>query len=335
MSAPRRSPRASDVRRRAVRVEPSLDPQIARAAGGALLGTFVGDALGMPFEGASADVVPVRLEMLDARLGRGTYTDDTQMALALAESIVRCGVVDEEDLARTFLEHHDPVRGYGQGTTEVLRLWNLGVGVEDAAAQAMGGRGSLGNGAAMRVAPVGIRFYDDPVLLDQQARRSAWVTHRHELAIDGAAVQAAAVAAAADRRDPLAGALSAACTREFRATLGVAAARRRDPPEPAELAELLGAGWTAHESVPTAVFAAAVHDDFEQAVTYAIRCGGDADTLGAMTGAIAGARSGIEAIPGRWLDAIEDGERGRAYAETLAFALAKVAADPAASSIRR
>ena len=58
------------------------------AALGALLGTFVGDALGMPFEGSPAELIPEHLEMVEARLGRGTYTDDTEMMIALAESLL-------------------------------------------------------------------------------------------------------------------------------------------------------------------------------------------------------------------------------------------------------
>jgi ADP-ribosylglycohydrolase len=56
-------------------------------ARGALLGTFVGDALGMPFEGAAHHDIPATVEMIAARRGRGTYTDDTQMMIALAESL--------------------------------------------------------------------------------------------------------------------------------------------------------------------------------------------------------------------------------------------------------
>jgi len=85
-------------------------------ARGALLGTFVGDALGMPFEGVEPARVPEHLEMLDARRGRGTYTDDTQMAIALAESLLDHGGVDARALGRAFAGAYDPRRGYGSGT---------------------------------------------------------------------------------------------------------------------------------------------------------------------------------------------------------------------------
>jgi ADP-ribosylglycohydrolase len=105
-------------------------------ARGALLGTFTGDALGMPFESASPGALPERLEMLEARLGRGTYTDDTQMTIALAKSLLECGGLDEEHLGRTFLAAYDPRRGYGSGTRAVLALLSEGVPVADAAVRA-------------------------------------------------------------------------------------------------------------------------------------------------------------------------------------------------------
>src|SRR5881227_2629416 len=172
------------------------DPWLDRARG-ALLGTFVGDALGMPFEGEPPAAIPERLEMVEARLGRGTYTDDTQMAIALAESLLECGGLDEEHLGRAFLVAYDPRRGYGAGTRAVLGLIESGVAVLEASGRVFGGRGSLGNGAAMRVAPVAVRYAGDRDALVDAARRSARVTHAHAVAIDAAATQAAASIATA------------------------------------------------------------------------------------------------------------------------------------------
>jgi len=144
---------------------------------GALLGTFVGDALGMPYEGRPAAGIPPGLEMMDARLGRGTYTDDTQMMIALAESLLRCERVDPDDLARTFLARYDPRRGYGAGTIQVFEQWQRGEPVALAARCVFDGAGSFGNGAAMRVAPVAVRFAGDDSMLAAQAAASARVTH--------------------------------------------------------------------------------------------------------------------------------------------------------------
>jgi ADP-ribosylglycohydrolase len=89
--------------------------------------------------------------------------------------------------------------------------------------------------------------------------------------------------------------------------------------DPRRLAGASGlVGFTAVEAVPPAVVIGAGARSFEEAVTVAVRCGGDTDTVAAMAGAIAGARFGAGVIPRRWLDALEDGERGRSHVEQLA-----------------
>ncbi|MGE5635610.1 MAG: ADP-ribosylglycohydrolase family protein, partial [Nocardioidaceae bacterium] len=163
----------------------------ADRARGALLGAFVGDALGMPFEGMPPASIPERVEMENARRGRGTYTDDTQMTIALAESLVEHGSVDVDRLGRAFVDACDLERGYGAGTLRALGLIRAGVPPLEAAARSFGGRGSLGNGAAMRVAPVAVAFAADPARVRAQAELSALVTHAHPVGIDAACVQAA------------------------------------------------------------------------------------------------------------------------------------------------
>jgi poly(ADP-ribose) glycohydrolase ARH3 len=292
---------------------------------GALLGTFVGDALGMPYEGLSSTAVPARLEMVEARRGRGTYTDDTEMMIVLAESLLEHGSVNEEWLAQAFLKRCDPSRGYGAGTLEVLASWRQGVPVDAAAQRLFGGEGSLGNGAAMRIAPIAVFFADRPDELRAQAERSARLTHAHPLAVDAAIVQAAAVAAALRGEGILARARAAARRSMMRRQLDRAAALIGSDLGPAEVGELLGNSAIGHQSVPTAIFAAASHEGFEEAVSFAVRCGGDTDTLGAMAGALAGAAHGSTSIPARWLDALENGQRGRRYVERLGDSLAATA----------
>lgn len=291
-------------------------------ARGALLGTFVGDALGMPFEGLAPAAIAERLTMLDARLGRGTYTDDTEMAIALAESLLERGCIEARALGRAFADAHDPRRGYGAGTTEVLRLVRSGLHPHDAAGSLFGGEGSQGNGAAMRVAPVAVRYADDRAALAKAARESARVTHAHPLAVDAAAVQAAAIAAALRGEAPLDAALAAATTAELKGRLTKAARLLDSELQPAEVAAALGNRPTGHQSVPAAIYSAAAHESVEVAITFAVRCGGDTDTLGAMAGAVAAARTGASAIPSHWLDALEEGPKGRSHVERLANRLA-------------
>jgi poly(ADP-ribose) glycohydrolase ARH3 len=288
-------------------------------ARGALLGTFVGDALGMPHEGSPPPSVPERLEMLEARLGAGTYTDDTEMMIALAETLLERDRVDPDELGRTFLAAYDPRRGYGGGTRAVLALVERGMPASEAAQRVFDGRGSLGNGAAMRVAPVAVRFAGDPERVVAEADRSARATHAHPFGIDAARVQAAAVAAALRDEDVLGACRRAAAAAESLHRLDAVETLLEGPaPVPAEVARRLGNTSAGQESVPAALYAALAVGGFEHAVTFAVRCGGDADTIGAMTGAIAGARHGAAAIPARWSDALEDGEWGRSHVERLA-----------------
>ena len=80
---------------------------------GALLGTFAGDALGSPYEGWNAPAQSIKMTS-------GIYTDDTQMMIGIAESLVACGGFDGQDMARRFLENFDPMRGYGSGAFRVM-----------------------------------------------------------------------------------------------------------------------------------------------------------------------------------------------------------------------
>ncbi len=263
--------------------------------------------------------------MREGRAPAGSYTDDTQMMIGLAESLLRCGRVEEQDLAGAFLARYDERRGYGSGTKTVLSLWEAGVPLSEAAGRVLDGEGSPSNGAAMRVAPVAVRFFRDEARVITEALRSALLTHAHPEGAYGAVVQAAAVAAALAGHDPLAAAHAAASVDSLRRRLEDLAGTRLDP------CKLGGpdrrVAHTATASVPVAVVVGSHAQSFEQAVTVAVRCGGDTDTVAAMAGAIAGARFGASSIPARWYAALEDGQHGRTHVERLAISLAEAASD--------
>ncbi len=298
-------------------------PAVTDRVSGALLGTFVGDALGMPFEGVGHREIPIAVEMVQARRGLGTYTDDTEMMIAVAESLIERGRVEEQHLAQAFLAAYDPERGYGAGTRRVFGWWAAGTPVAEAAGRLFGGQGSRRNGAAMRIAPVAVCFRADPGRLSAEAARSARVTHTHPVGVDGTVVQAVAIGAALRDEDVLAAARAAAETEDLRAGLaevaGLLAARR----EPGEVHARIGSSSDASESVCAALYSSLAHPTFETALRFAVRLGGDTDTVAAMTGAIAGARYGARSIPRRWLDALENGDRGRDHVQRLAIRLAR------------
>jgi poly(ADP-ribose) glycohydrolase ARH3 len=185
-----------------------------------------------------------------------------------------------------------------------------------------GGEGSRGNGAAMRIAPVAVRYRADPQRLVAQAAVSAEVTHVHPVGIDGAVVQAAAIGAALRDERILEVAQAAARTEELQTALADIAARLAERGESTAVDAGLRSSSDACESVCAAIYSALAHATFEAAVCFAVTLGGDTDTVAAMTGAIAGARYGARSIPRRWLDALENADRGRDHVARLAIRLA-------------
>jgi poly(ADP-ribose) glycohydrolase ARH3 len=308
------------VRRAGKRADPPGAAALDDRFRGALLGAVVGDALGAPLEGHRGPVPTTRLAYLDEAGGALPHTDDTAMTFALAESLLRCDGLDEDHLAATFAAEHRrrPDRGYGPGTAHLLARLAAGGDWRQLAPAQFGGQGSLGNRAAMRVAPVALYAAGDLRRVLELARRSARVTHAHPEGVDGAAVQAAAVATALalpgtlpiDREAFLVAVRSAASSRRLRSRLDLAG-ELAAAGSPAELAARLGTRATAAESVPAAICAFLRHpDSFADAVRFAISLGGDVDTIASMTGAIAGARNGASAIPRHWVGPDRGGRPG-------------------------
>lgn len=300
---------------------------------GALLGTFVGDALGMPVEGWPAELIArsygeVRA-MLPARLGPGTYTDDTEMMIGVAESLLNCGGFNGADMARTFINNLNPHRGYGPGAIRVLDMIKLGMSWETASGMTFPG-GSYGNGAPMRIAPVACLYYGQPGELRRMATESAHITHAHHLAKEGAALQARAIALALTS-DPAKTLDSIKFLNQLKVFLAPEAAEYHHKLEQVarllhddlsrhdDIIRELGNGVAAINSVCTAIYAfLSRSSSFEEAVVLAVGLGGDTDTIGAMAGAISGAYHGQQGIPKRWLNQLEDGEKGKTYVMTLA-----------------
>lgn len=288
---------------------------------GALLGTMIGDALGRPFEGTPGSERPRLQRALERRVGAPRawgYSDDAEMMLAVGDSIVACGRVDEAHVMETMTASHDVARGYGKGTRAAFRVWG-----ETAswalASHALWSEGSRGNGAAVRVAPVAaLHRESEAKLLRAAARRSALPTHAHEDALAGAEVVALAVWLALRGAEPaeLIGTLQAfATSSELDARL-----QRVDLKSSVdEAVAVLGHDVLALNSVPLAVWAHCRNTSFEGAVVEAVSAGGDTDSIGAMTGAMAGATYGAEGIPSAWVKALE--APGRRRVGELAAAL--------------
>ncbi len=294
---------------------------------GCLLGLAVGDALGAPYEGLTGMDIFYRFGPPDAVVANPSgdtlyYTDDTEMTIGVAETLAECGTVDEDRLVRAFAENYHPERGYGQGARKIIERMQRAKDWRALANTVFPG-GSFGNGAAMRVAPVGLLFAGDADEVWKQAAASALPTHTHPVGIEGAQVLALAVSlmvrCATFERKPFYRALLArAVTEEFRWHLGVAAKLR-----PGDPVSGLGSTLHAHRSVVTAIACfAGSPGNFEAAVGLAIGLGDDTDTLAAMTGALVGAFAGAGAIPPALLAKLDDGPaKGRTHIAELAAKL--------------
>lgn len=299
-----------------------MKPSLRDRFRGCLMGLAVGDALGGRFEGQSAERIRERAPTVDRLVGSVGeelwYTDDTQMAIGVAEALAAEGAIVERRLCEAFAANYVPSRGYGRGARAVLEAIIDGRDYRGVAANHFPG-GSFGNGAAMRVAPVGLCFRDDPQMTLDQARLSALPTHVHPLGIEGAQLLALAVAHASRvehfERGAFFGELLAHCrSSAYRARLERAEAIGT----PEELASL-GNGIEALESVPTAIASFGLSPNcYQQTVGNLILLGGDTDTLAAMAGAICGAFLGIDSIPEALVDNLEQSAKGRGYILALA-----------------
>ncbi|MEU0073442.1 ADP-ribosylglycohydrolase family protein [Streptomyces sp. NPDC006332] len=270
-----------------------------------LRGLAVGDALGSQF------FVPVNYPLLKDRElppGRWQWTDDTEMACSVVAVLAGHDRIDQDALARSFAEHHDFDRGYGPAVNRLLRLVREGGDWRELASALFNGQGSWGNGAAMRVAPLGAWYADDPEQAVHQAEISAYPTHQHREGVVGAMAVAAAAALTAAPGGPPAPEmlLDGVIALVPKSAVGAGLRRARDMldyADPATVAAVLGCGrrTTAHDTVPFALWSAARSvGDYEQGFWTTAQVGGDVDTTCAIVGGvIASGEAG--APPAHWV----------------------------------
>ncbi len=240
-----------------------------------------------------------------------TYTDDTDMTLALAESIMESGRSIRKIWQDKFSQSCDLTRGYGIGTIKAVLALRAGAAWHQVS-RIVFEKGSFGNGAAMRVSPVGLFFHHNLEALRKAAMDQANVTHTHPLGQWGAVMQASCVGLALlqDPKKPL---KKEDIIIELREILwpgpveyqkalnemeNIFAQGKRI--EAREIVRRLGNGIEAHRSVPSASYLALTYSpDFQDAIRAAISLGGDTDTIAGMVGAIVGAHVGERGLPDR------------------------------------
>jgi ADP-ribosylglycohydrolase len=284
-------------------------PDAARrvsAARRSLDGLSVGDALGETFFLHTA-TLRQRIEARVLPAGPARWTDDTAMALSIVDVLERFGRIEQDELARLFGKRFakEPHRGYGGGAFSILDKLDRGMDWRTVSAAAFGGTGSMGNGAAMRAAPIGAFFSDNIGLAAENARLSAEVTHAHVEGRAGAIAVAVAAAhlaggGAADRLFPeVLEHVPASLTRT-----GIEeASRLRRATGPVVAAARLGSGARvlSQDTVPFCLWCAARSGvDFEDAFWTTVAGLGDRDTTCAIVCGIIAAQP-LVTVPAAWL----------------------------------
>jgi ADP-ribosyl-[dinitrogen reductase] hydrolase len=285
---------------------------------GAMVGLAVGDALGTTLEFRPRDSYEPLTDLVGGgpfRLQPGQWTDDTAMALALADSLLECPELDEADLISRFWSwrRHGTYSctgtcfDVGATVSSALRRWQQTGDPVAGSTDPM----SAGNGALMRLAPVAVRWWRDPAVLFDVAVRQSATTHQAPEALSASAAFAALLAEAiagsprsavlAPRTGDYAGAIGSIMLGSWRG-------KHRNA--------MLSSGYVAH-SLEAALWAVGRTASFKDAVLLAANLGGHADTTAAITGQLAGALYGLSGIPEEWLDKLAWAGRIEAAADAL------------------
>jgi ADP-ribosyl-[dinitrogen reductase] hydrolase len=277
---------------------------------GALVGLAIGDAVGTTLEFSARDSYPRHVDMVGGgpfRLRAGQWTDDTAMALALADSLLANNGIDEADLMARFVRWREQgdysctgtCFDIGMTVSQALRRWKA---TGDPVAGSTDPQ-SAGNGALMRLAPVALRFWNHRSMLADAAARQTATTHGAAEAISASIAYADILADAisgkprshvlAPRRGDYAGKISSILSGSWRGK-----PRHQVP----------STGYVAH-SLEAALWSVGRTADFRSAVLTAANLGGDADTTAAITGQLAGALYGVAGIPQEWVERLAWRER--------------------------
>ena len=314
---------------------------------GCLLGTACGDILGANVEQVSRKEIQQwhgRVADFFGSTARpmGRYTDDTEMTLALASSLVAMGRFDAAHCANSYacFFARPPLRGYGSTTKKVLQALLNGADYRFTGKMLIPSS-SYGNGGAMRIAPVGVAFrYAEDTVLHRAVELALLSTHTHPEAVDGAWLQSKIVGwlvkiqpAQFNTNVFLAWLKTIARTETMREKVAKIERGLREKwdsdrflSESCALDGVRGRIFQIHaaEAMACAVWSFVRHyKEPEECIIRAVGLGGDSDTIGAIAGAQVGALHGTTWIPRRWYDNIENHpETGRDVIVAIARQLA-------------
>ena len=288
---------------------------------GCILGLAIGDALGYPTEFLSLDEIrdqygPFGVTDFEPSGFHppGTYTDDTQMSIAVAKALIEAGDKPIDELmpvmGRHFAEWSEsPENNRAPGVTcmTACRKLVVGVGWRDS-----GVAGSKGCGSAMRAAPIGLYYHQGLDRVVEMAAASSVVTHGHPTAVAAAAGTAVAVALLLNETQP-ADLLDRLLeqTGHLDGDYATKIGQVRDTPgmDPDEAMAMLGEAWVGEEALADALYCfLRSPDDYGQTVLTGANTAGDSDSIACIAGAFSGAYNGIDAIPQAWRHGVEDSE---------------------------
>ncbi|HEX9060274.1 MAG TPA: ADP-ribosylglycohydrolase family protein [Clostridia bacterium] len=286
----------------------------------ALTGLSVGDAFGETFFGKENEVLD-RISKREIQEREWRFTDDSVMGIAVYKILEQFGEIRQDELAKLFADNYakDWHRGYGGTAHDILQAIGKGESWQSVSPKAFDGMGSMGNGSAMRVAPLGAFFYDDIDKIKEQARLSAEVTHFNKEGIAGAVAIALAAGVVLENRMK-SNILSAS---EFiekifyetpESDTKYAIRKALQVPKDSNIdfvVSVLGNGSRiiAQDTVPFAVWCIAHYrDNYEKALWKTVSALGDRDTTCAIVGGVVALNTGTEGIPSLWIVSSESVE---------------------------
>lgn len=289
----------------------------------ALDGTALGDCFGQTFF-VPDETALQRIKDREILPGTWRFTDDTVMAIGIYRILEKYGRIDQDELARVFAENYalDWHRGYGGTAHSILRGIGEGKDWREAASEVFDGMGSMGNGGAMRAAPIGAYFADDLDKVLYHARASAEVTHAHMEGIAGAMAAAAGAALLLNKRlgsylgegeallQDVADMLPE-CDTKYKILSAVSVKKNCS----IDFAvSVLGNGMmlTAQDTVPFCLWCAAhFYESIEEALWTAVSALGDRDTICAIVGGMVSLYG--EEFPRQWVTHMEHPEDSEFY----------------------
>lgn len=277
---------------------------------GTMLGLACGDALGGPVEFMKRkEIVEKFPDGLRDFVGGGwlhlypgEITDDTQLTLALAGALDESGV-NGDLLSSNFLKWYDSgPKDIGNTTRAALHALKHGSPWREAGEKGVEGRpigSGAANGGVMRCAPVALRFRNDPEQMVQASLETAMITHAEERAKWGTVVVNQALVhllRGGDRAEIIDASLAGISNEELRRSVRAVPEMR---------SEDVRAGGFVIETIQAAFWSLLKSPSAEEAIITAVAFGQDADTTGAVIGALAGAHWGAQSLPTRWTEKVQ------------------------------